>query len=56
MSEDATATTTDLFPSLRELAMFHNKQEVSWSLVYSGVSAEEAMAVVEFWDEEFVAE
>jgi len=56
MSDDAAATTTDLFLSLRELAMFHNRQEVSWRLVNSGVFAEEARAVVEFWDEEFVVE
>jgi hypothetical protein len=56
MSEDAAATTTDLFPSLREWAMFRNKQEALWRLVNNGVSEEEASAVVEFWDEEFVVE
>jgi hypothetical protein len=56
MSEDAAATTTDLFPSLREFAMFRNRQEISWRLVDSGVFAEEASAIVEFWDEEFVVE
>jgi hypothetical protein len=56
MSEDAAATTTNLFSSLREFAMFRNRQEISWRLVNSGVFAEEASAVVEFWDEEFVVE
>lgn len=56
MSENATATTTDLFPSLRELAMFRNKQDALWRFVDSGVFAEEASAIVEFWDEEFVVE
>ena len=56
MSPEAIATVTDSFLSLRDLAMFRTKQEVLERLMASGVLAEEASAVVEFWDEEFAVE